>query len=263
VLPSCAARPVTVAPSAAMWLSARAVTAAPASPGRRVVAAAGPGLSGARTEAAAVARTYGSGTLMLAGEEATVTSVIAALRGSDVAHLAAHGRLRVDNPLFSALEFADGPLTVYDLEQLDALPHTVVLASCESVKSAQWAGDELIGLAATFLSRRTAQLIGSVVPVPDAETVPLMVALHRSLADGLPAAEALAGAQRSLLDPHSPSYAAAAGFVCVGAGLALPHPRSSGRDSHGLGELSVPRQVPVQQDRRPMSAGRRAEHAGE
>ena len=39
-----------------------------------------------------------------------------------VAHLAAHGRFRADNPLFSSIDLADGPLTVYDLESLEEAP---------------------------------------------------------------------------------------------------------------------------------------------
>jgi hypothetical protein len=44
-----------------------------------------------------------------------------------------------------------------------------------------------------------------------------MVAFHRRLADGRPPAESLAGALAEL-DPSEPSSAAAAGFVCFGAG---------------------------------------------
>jgi CHAT domain-containing protein len=81
-------------------------------------------------------------------------------------------------------------------------------------------GDELLGLAASFLAQGTRRLVASVVPVPDAETAELMVAFHRELARGRSAAAALATAQTGLTGASPAATAAAAGFVCVGAGLA-------------------------------------------
>ena len=48
--------------------------------------------------------------------------VLAALDGAWLAHIAAHGRFRADSPLFSSLRMHDGPLTVYDFEQLHRAP---------------------------------------------------------------------------------------------------------------------------------------------
>jgi CHAT domain-containing protein len=79
-------------------------------------------------------------------------------------------------------------------------------------------GDELLGLAATFLACGSAQLVASVLPIPDAETAPLMVAFHRRLVAGLPCATALADAQQAVRDAGPAALAAAAGFVCLGAG---------------------------------------------
>jgi CHAT domain-containing protein len=82
------------------------------------------------------------------------------------------------------------------------------------------AGDEMLGLGAALLSRGSRNVVASVVPVPDAATRPLMVALHRELAHGTPVAQALARAQ-SGIDKEDPSaFAAAAGVVCMGAGFA-------------------------------------------
>ncbi len=83
------------------------------------------------------------------------------------------------------------------------------------------AGDELLGLSATFLALGTRHIIASVVPVPDAETAPLMIAFHRLLAAGVPATPALAQAQKQLGDSHPAAMAAAAGFVSIGTGAAL------------------------------------------
>ena len=216
ILPSCLGRPVAVSPSATLWHAASTYAA----DGRgEILVAAGPQLPGARAEALGVAAIHQTKALVDAA--ATVDTVLSALGTASVAHLAVHGRLSIDNPLFSHLLLADGPLVVHDLEQLAQTPSTVVLAACDSGRPAVYAGDELLGLSATFIARGTAQLIGSVLPIPDAETGPLMLALHRRLADGQPPAVALAAAQRDLSDGEPAAVAAAAGFVCLGLGFGV------------------------------------------
>jgi len=78
-----------------------------------------------------------------------------------------------------------------------------------------------MGLSATFLALGTRHIVASVVPVPDAETAPLMVSLHQLLATGQPITSALAQAQRNLDHSHSRAMAVAAGFMSIGTG-ALP-----------------------------------------
>ncbi|RKT68125.1 CHAT domain-containing protein [Saccharothrix variisporea] len=203
VLPSCAGRPVAVSPSAALWH--QAATRPPSS--GEVVVAGGPGLPGAREEAQAVAALYGR-TALVDGE-ATVEAVLSALETAATAHLATHGVLASDNPLFSALRLHDGQLNVHDVQRLKRVPDTVLLAACDVGRSVVVSGDELLGLSATFIERGTARVIASVVPIPDAETKPLMTAVHRHLVAGVAPARALALAQQEV----GPS-----GFVCIGAG---------------------------------------------
>lgn len=214
ILPSCTGRPVTVAPSATLW---HAATGRSVPDNQQVAVAAGPDLPGAHEEAAAVAAIHG--TVPLLGAAATVDAVTTALERADLAHLATHGRVNSHNPLFSSLRFADGPLTVYDLERLQRVAGLVILASCDTGRAVVRAGDELLGLSAAFLTHGTRQLVASVVPIPDAETSPLMIAFHRLLATGHAAPAALAQAQQRLFDGYTTASAAAAGFVCIGAGF--------------------------------------------
>lgn len=158
----------------------------------------------------------------LAGAAATVDVVTARLNGASLAHLAAHGRIHPNNPLFTSLTFADGPLTVYDVEQISRAPQVVVLSACDVGRSAVRAGDEIMGLSATFLALGARHVVASVVPVPDAETVPLMIAFHQRLAGGQPPMSALAGAQQQLGDGEPAAMAAAAGFVSIGTSVAAP-----------------------------------------
>jgi tetratricopeptide (TPR) repeat protein len=210
ILPSCHGRPVTVTPSAALWSGGRPDQARPGP----VLVAAGPGLPGADTEAQAVSALHR--VTALAGPAATVDVVTARLNGASLAHLAAHGRVHPNNPLFTSLTFADGPLTVYDVERISQAPQVVVLSACDVGRSAVRAGDEIIGLSATFLALGARHVVASVVPVPDAETVPLMIAFHRRLAGGQRPMSALAGAQQQLGGGQPAAMAAAAGFVSIG-----------------------------------------------
>lgn len=203
LLSSVVAHDVEVTPSLTMWC--RAVAAG--SGGR--VAVAGPDLAEAEAEVTDLLR-EDPALRVLAGPDATASAVLTALDGARLAHLACHGRFRDDNPLFSSLLLADGPLTVYDIERLQSAPEHVVLSACDSARL----GQELLGLAAAFFSLGTRTLIASVVPVDDAATRRLMVALHRHWRAGLDAPAALRQAQREEPGPT------AAAFVCLTAGLA-------------------------------------------
>ena len=218
-LPSCAARALSVAPSAALWL--RAARGAPAAAARaRLVFAAGPGLPDAAAEVGELAARHPTATALL-GDHARVGAVAAALEDADRAHIASHGVFRADNPLFSSLQLADGPLTVYDLERLRAGPREMILSSCDGGVTAVRPGDELMGFSAALLALGTSALTASVMPVPDEPTQRLMLALHECLDDGDEPAPALMRARARALDRDADAdYATAAGFVCFGAGSA-------------------------------------------
>ena len=214
VLPSCAGRPVSVAPSATLWHQARGTPPA-GSPHRVLV---GYGLPGAVAEAESLGAMHG--TKPLVRDDATVDAVARAMDGAELVHIAAHGRVQPSNPLFSSLMLADGPLTVYDMERLHRMPRTVVLAACDSGRTVVQTGDEVLGISATLLSRGARQVVASVVPLPDVATGPLMVAFHERLLAGQRAPHALAAVQRDFAGDDA-AAAAAAGFVCVGAAAAI------------------------------------------
>ena len=214
-LPACAGRPLSVAPSAALWLRARE-RAAPARPGPPLLVA-GPGLAEADAEVAAIAALY-DGATVLTGADAGVDAVSAALGGCDRAHLACHGSFRDDNPLFSALLLADGPLTVHDVEALGAGPRELVLSACDAGRSVVRAGDELMGLTSALLAIGAGVIVASTVDVPDAPTRPLMAALHERLRAGVRPALALAGARGSLSGDDPAEAVARDAFLCFGAG---------------------------------------------
>lgn len=191
-LPVWQRRTVTMVPSVGAWLRARRADV----PGVGRLWLAGPGLRHAATEVRSLHARYG-GELRI-GRAATAKAALAAMDGADLVHIAAHGRFRAEQPLFSCLELSGGPLFGYDVQRLPRPPRRVVLAACET-----------IGLARAFLRAGTATVIASAWRIPDRQAVRLVTALHAGLAAGLRPAQALADAQAE----HGHH-----GFVCLGAG---------------------------------------------
>src|SRR5262249_7781447 len=150
---------------------------------QRVALVVGPGLSGTGAEVGAIAQGY-PGTVLLTNGQATAERTLAALDGAWTAHIAAHGVFRAENPLFSSLRLADGPLTVYALGRLRRAPYRLVLSSCESGVAARVGADELLGMVSALVPLGTVSLLASVVPVNDAATVAFMVAFHDALRAG-------------------------------------------------------------------------------
>jgi CHAT domain-containing protein len=168
---------------------------------------AGPGLRHAEREVQALHARHGG--RLLTGAAAAVDQAMSAVDGADTVHIAAHGRFREDQPLFSALRLADGPLFGHDVPRLARAPRRIVLSACDSGLSAVRPGDEVMGIAAALLGRGTSTVIASVLPVPDSRTVGLVTALHAGLAAGSDPAAALADAAAE----HGHL-----GFVCLGSG---------------------------------------------
>nr|WP_246280807.1 CHAT domain-containing protein [Cellulomonas humilata] len=202
-------RAVTVAVSATSWVDR--VGAAPVAPTGATVLVAGPGTTRGDAEVATVAelvRAAGLVPQVLLGDTATVGRARAALAGAGVVHVAAHGRHEADNPLFSSLELADGPLMGYDLLRLPRPPQLVVLSCCDLGLHDTRPGDESLGTASALLASGARTVVASVAREADEVALPLMVDLHRRLVAGERPAAALAAA----------GSAAATGFVCFGSG---------------------------------------------
>lgn len=206
-------RDFSVAPSAAAWLRARAIKP----PGRRkVTLACGPGLATDGAEVPASASFYDDVTV-LKGERATAAGVLHTLEGAWLAHLAAHGSFRADSPMFSSLRMHDGPLTVYDFEQLRHAPYRLVLPSCDSGSQSPAGADELLGLVSSLLQVGTAGVIAAVVPLNDEAAVPVMVNLHERLSAGLHLAAALRGVRRDLRGGDPVGRATTVSLLALGA----------------------------------------------
>ena len=212
LMPSLRDRIVTVAPSASTWLRARRKSPPPQ---RRVAFVVGPGLATGGAEVAQLRSRYPEA-LVLGQGSATAEHVLSTLDGAWLAHIAAHGTFRADNPLFSSIRLDDGPLTVHDFERLGRAPYQLVLSSCDSGTAAAVGADELLGLVSSLIPLGAAGILASIVPVNDQAVVPLMLALHDSLRTGATLPEALRAARKATGgDPVA--EATAHSFLALGA----------------------------------------------
>lgn len=146
--------------------------------------------------------------------QATV-SALAEAGPRRVVHIAAHGEFRLDNPHFSTLLLADGPLTAADAAALRLDSALVALSGCETGLSRVTRGEELMGMVSAFLQAGSASVLASRWRVDDRTTADLMERFYHGLLAGEGKAEALRHAQIVLAEQGlHPLYWAA--FCLVG-----------------------------------------------
>lgn len=119
-----------------------------------------------------------------------------ALKSHDRVHIATHGLLNEQSPLFSALltsPAAGQPsrLSLYELLSLNMKARLVVLSACETGLGRLLAGDEVVGLTRTFLQAGADTVVSSLWKVSDDSTALLMAEFHRLMGSGESPAEAL------------------------------------------------------------------------
>jgi CHAT domain-containing protein len=205
LLPRRVGRPTTVALSATGWL--RGQTAPIPSP--RVSALAGPGLALSGPEVQDVAATWPGG-VAADSEHGSADALASALVTSDLVHIAAHGQHNQDNPLFSSIRMADGPLYAYDVPPDEPVAGHIVLSACDLGLTTPRAGGEVLGLTAALLSIGATSVVSSVSRVDDTTAYETMLRYHRLLAAGLDSPTALAEALDGDVDMPAP-------FVCFGS----------------------------------------------
>ena len=219
LLPSRRGLPVVVSPSASSWFAAvdRSTTESQThlGGGPRVASIAGPGLTRADAEAGTIADTW-SGTLMT-GQRASTSAVTAVLGTHDVVHIAAHGRHEPDNPLFSSLRLADGPLFAHELDSTAQMASCVVLSACEVGLSTLRPGNEALGLTSALMQLGARSVLAGVARVADDLAADVMERMHRLMTAGADSATALARASVATGrdDEVTP-------FVCFGSSWTAP-----------------------------------------
>jgi CHAT domain-containing protein/tetratricopeptide (TPR) repeat protein len=193
------------------------------------------------------------------------------LRGFHILHIATHSLIDDRQPELSGILFSmvdpqgkprDGFLPLHRIYDLDLDAGLVVLSACESGAGPDLRGEGLLGITRGFLYAGASQLVVSLWKVDDRSTAELMQRFyHQLLEEGHPPAEALARAQRSMLD--DPAWSAPwnwAGFVFLGDPTSKKSGGLEAQDSGGVtvvkkpgSDLPPPRVGPDRRKRKPAS----------
>ncbi|HLI43808.1 MAG TPA: hypothetical protein VKU92_05000 [Acidimicrobiales bacterium] len=163
---------------------------APAAP-EHVLVVAGPDLEAAGEEACRVAAVWehAAEVEVLEGARATSSALGDLWLGCDLVHLAVHGTLRIDNPALSTFRFADGDVTVHELERLGPPPAGIVLTACDAGRVG---GCHRAGPSSGPVSRLLGRwAVASVAPLRDDLMPVVSERLHGRLAAGDEPSEAL------------------------------------------------------------------------
>ena len=141
-----------------------------------------------------------------------------------ILHLAAHGVLDDNNPMYSQIILSrdaagaeDGVLETWEILNLDLKADLVVLAGCETARGRIETGEGIIGLSWAFFVAGSASTVVSQWNVDAQGTSELMLRFHRNLRAGMSKSEALRRAELDLL--KKPRYADPffwAPFVLIG-----------------------------------------------
>ena len=177
-------------------------------------------LPSTRDEADAVVREIGGARLSL-GRDATEATARQALLGSRIVHIASHGTLDADSPMFSSVELAtpqgagaraddDGRLETHEVLGLDIRTRLVFLSGCETALGSSWSTsysrrDDYATLAQAFLFAGADNVVATLWRIDDRAAAELATRFYAGLAASSPF-DALAAAQRSLI--RSGTYAA-------------------------------------------------------
>jgi CHAT domain-containing protein len=150
------------------------------------------------------------------GRRATVARLQSEAPRCGIIHIATHAAFRVDNPMFSAIQLGDAPLSLFDLYDLRISAELVTLSGCGTGLNALIGGDELLGLVRGWLYAGAQSVLVSLWDVNDRSTASLMGRFYQRLRQTPDRAAALRDAMLATReeDPHPYHWAP---FVLIGA----------------------------------------------
>jgi CHAT domain-containing protein len=168
---------------------------------------------------------FGRGSVLRLGHDATPRALEAApLDSFSVIHFATHAVVDEQMPARSALllsgdESSTGLVDAGFLEGRHLSATLVVLSACRTARGTLVEGEGLRGLANPFLAAGAHAVLATQWAIGDRSAVPLVYAIYRGIATGLPAAEALRRAEAAAYHRGAPVREWAA-FTLVGDPLA-------------------------------------------
>ncbi len=162
------------------------------------------------------------GTLTLLNQAFTSAGLLNAVGDRQIIHLATHANFFPGQPEDSFILFGDGE--TIDMREIQAwnLPNVdlVVLSACETARSAEGDGKEILGLGFQIRKTGAGAAIASLWSVNDSSTAALMSQFYQVLGQGKTKAQALQRAQQRLIASeqynHPSDWSA---FILIGNGL--------------------------------------------
>jgi CHAT domain-containing protein/tetratricopeptide (TPR) repeat protein len=131
-------------------------------------------------------------------------------------HFSGHASLRKDNPFYSYLHLADGPLFAADFRLRETKVGVVTLAACRSGEQVSLPGEESEGLVRSLLEMGARTVIAGHWPVSDSSTALWMKTFYGRYLKGGGVAESARLAAETVRDMHPSAYHWAA-FSIFGA----------------------------------------------
>lgn len=161
-------------------------------------------------------------TVALLNWDFTPDSVLGAVSGHRIVHLATHAKFVPGQPEESFILFGDGStVNMRDIRQW-RLPNVdlVVFSACQTGTSVEGDGKEILGLGFQVQQMGAGAAIASLWSVDDVATAALMNEFYKALSTGQTKAQALQQAQLKLIESNSFSHPYQwAAFILIGNGL--------------------------------------------
>ncbi len=134
--------------------------------------------------------------------DATKQAVISNLPGKDIIHFSCHASFNAEEALNSSVKLSIGELiSARDFFGLDLSAKLVSLSACESARSQEKPGDEMIGLVRSILFAGSCSVLASLWSVDDLATYIMTTEFYRNLiSEGMDEHSALRSAQIRLMN---------------------------------------------------------------
>jgi CHAT domain-containing protein len=175
--------PIAMAQSAASLQPASSTK-----PTRAIAVSLNQTLAESEAESGDVANMYASGVRI---KPSTFASFVAAARDADVIHISGHTE-NDDDSGKASLVFAREHVSWRSIAA-QTFPHlrVAVLAACDTLRAPHFAGTRAPSLGGAFLTAGARDVIGTLRPIGDRDARELFRAIHRELAAGASASEAV------------------------------------------------------------------------
>lgn len=183
-------------------------------------------LMGTTVEAKQIGKMFGaSRSLVLTGAAANEETFKSTAGRFDIIHIASHGLMDNDRPLYSYLLLSrdkqdDGLLEAREIVRLNLQADLVVLSACETARGRIGAGEGIVGLSWAFFAAGCRTMIVSQWEVSSASTTKEMLRFYKDLGNGNRNSKAEALRRAALQTLKNPRFSHPfywAGFIMIGA----------------------------------------------